>query len=994
MRTKALLCTIAGWTIISALGAQVHTTYLWHMQQPIYWPEQSQSDPHHYQTAWESHQLKFSGGNTYSDGLAHPLNDLASIFGNDDRKAAYQFRPKDAVQSLLNHPEGGACVNYGGCLIENVNSLAQAGQWGYYNGWENDFITARNWTTSGGNRRMDITAFGFHHVMAPLVSKEVLRKEIQMHRHIYEETFGPGYSKGFWPAECGFSERIIPVLVEEGLEWSVVANSHLARTLSDYPLTFGTNGCNIDPPNPADIVPTAGNNWWSGQLDGRGGQFAAPYCYQAHRAQHINPETGEADQLVVVPMADLLSYQNGFSTMGTGDIDAHIAPHNDPAHPSLVLMAHDGDNAWGGGYDYYANSVPGFANAAAAAGHVPTTVQQFLDDHPVPANDLVHVEDGAWFNAANDWGHPQFINWFWPLYDNSDYTFDPNGWTEDARNWAVLTAGENHVQMAEDLSSPVDIADLVHPSASSTLAEKAWHFLLPGYTSGYMYYGTAIDMEVKQTLAVNNALPFANQVIEAAPGVDNTSPSVLVPQRYPWNPGGVGFGPHYGYQQHVNPSDFAVWTFAYDVSGIASAQVKYRVDLDGMNPLTETDNDTYAGGPGVESWQSLDMEVADVPTGNVTGNGDVDFFILPDVIADLYHATITGIEDQLVDYYVEITDVYGNTHKSDIQHVYVGNCNGCAIVGGGCLDTEANNFDPEATADDGSCLYDFTVQVDMSEAPSVSPSGVHIAGEFQGWNAGATPLADVGNGIWSASVEVPAGAFQCKFLNGNAWGTEETVPAACGADDGVGGFNRIVTWDPSQGTVMEPVCFGACAACNGDGGGDGGTNTPYSLTLQVNMEGIDVPSEGVHIAGTWQGWDAGATPMSHIAGTEVWTYTTTFPAGTYLRYKFINGNAWGVDENVPGACADGIDRFHTTTAQDEVVDPVCFGTCTTCLGPEPDPTCTGDLNGDGALNVPDMLALLADFGCELTCDSDLDADGAVTVSDVLALLTLFGEECP
>ena len=119
---------------------------------------------------------------------------------------------------------------------------------------------------------------------------------------------------------------------------------------------------------------------------------------------------------------------------------------------------------------------------------------------------------------------------------------------------------------------------------------------------------------------------------------------------------------------------------------------------------------------------------------------------------------------------------------------------------------------------------------------------------------------------------------------------------ACGTDDGVGGFNRIVAWDPSQGTVMEPVCFGACDACND--GGDGGTNTPYSLTIQVNMEGLSVPPEGVHIAGTWQGWDAGATPMAHISGTEVWTYTTTFPAGTYLRYKFINGNAWGVDESV------------------------------------------------------------------------------------------------
>ena len=987
---------VAGTLLLSAFPAlaQVHTTYLWHMQQPIYWPEQSEANPHRYQTAWESHQLKFSGGNTYSDGLAHPLNDLASIFGNDDRKAAYQFRPKDAVQSLLAHPEGGACVNYGGCLIENVNSLAAAGQWGYNNGWQNDFTTARNWTTSGGNRRMDITAFGFHHVMAPLVSKEVLRKEIRMHRHIYEQTFGPGYSKGFWPAECGFSERIIPVLVEEGLEWSVVANSHLARTLSDYPVIFGTNGCNIDPPNPADVVPTAGNNWWSGQLDGRGGQFAAPYCYQAHRAQHIDPETGEAAQLVVVPMADLLSYQNGFSTMGTGDIDAHIAPYDNPAHPSLVLMAHDGDNAWGGGYDYYANSVPGFANAAAAAGHVPTTVQQFLDDHPVPANDLVHVEDGAWFNAANDWGHPQFINWFWPLYDNSTYTFDPNGWTEDARNWAVLTAAENHVQMAEDLEGPVDIADLVSPSASSSLAEKAWHFLLPGFTSGYMYYGTAIDMEVKQTLAANNALGYANQVLNASPGIDNTAPSVLVPQRYPWNPGGVGFGPHYGYQQHANSSDFAVWTFAYDVSGVGSAQVKYRLDLDGVNPLADSDNDTYAGGPGVGDWMAVDMDVANVPTGNVTGNGDIDFFILPDAIADLYHATLTGIEEQLVDYYVEITDVHGNVHKSDIQHVYVGACNGCAVEGGGCTDPAANNFDEAATVDDASCVYDFVVAVDMSNEGSISPAGVHIAGEFQGWNASGTPLTSQGDGVWSATVEVPSGPFLCKFLNGNAWGSEEVVPFDCGLDDGVGSYNRIISWNPSTGNVMDPVCFGACSSCIPDTTGGGGGPLEYSLTIQVNMEGLNVSAAGMHIAGTWQGWDAGTTPMTQVAGTDVWAYTTTFLPGTYIKYKFINGNAWGQDESVPGACADGIDRFHTTGSTDAVLDPVCYGTCTTCLGPDPDPTCLGDLNGDGLLNVPDMLTLLADFGCEFTCESDLDGDGSVTVSDILELLTLFGETCP
>ena len=35
----------------------------------------------------------------------------------------------------------------------------------------------------------------------------------------------------------------------------------------------------------------------------------------------------------------------------------------------------------------------------------------------------------------------------------------------------------------------------------ATAAERAWHFLLAGYESGYMYYGSSLDMEVKATLA-------------------------------------------------------------------------------------------------------------------------------------------------------------------------------------------------------------------------------------------------------------------------------------------------------------------------------------------------------------------------------------------------------------------------------------------------------------------------------------------------------------
>ena len=642
------------------------------MQQPIYWPDKSVASPFEYQKVWESFQLKNNGGNNYASGLAHPLNNLQEIFGKADRVNAYQWETKNSINSIRHHANAGAQVNYGACLIENMNSLAANNAWGYSQNWQNNIKEAQNWKTSGGFPRMDVTGFSWHHVLSPLVSDRVLRKEIQGHKYIVQNNFNQEYSKGFWPAECSFSERIIQVLVEEGFEWSVIANSHLARTLNDYPNTnFGTSGVNTNPPNKADKVATNGVNWWSGQTDGRGGTFAAPYSYQAHKAKYVNPETGVEYKIDVVPMADLLSYKDGFSEQGTGDIDANIAPFSNPNHPSIVLLAHDGDNAWGGGASYYQEAVKNFTNAAAAKGYIPNTIQQFLNDNPVPQSSLVKVEDGSWVNAENDWGSPQFINWLWPMY-TSNFEFDPNGWTEDARNWAVLTAAENFVIMAEDIEGDNKIENIVNPTAASKKSEQAWNALLPGFTSGYMYYGKSIDMEIKQTIASNNAVSIAKEVTDNHLNSDTTKPSVFIPQRYPYNPGEIGFGPTYGYQQHLNSADFTVWTFAFDVNGIQSAELKYRVDNDGVNPLTNNDNETYAGGNSVGSWQSLNMTERVFPKNNITNDPEIDFFVLPDYIANMYYAKIQGLSEVLVDYYVEVTDTKGNVTKSKIQHVWVG----------------------------------------------------------------------------------------------------------------------------------------------------------------------------------------------------------------------------------------------------------------------------------------------------------------------------------
>jgi len=813
----SIFCLIIGNITFS----QVHTSYLWHLEQPIYWPETSVWYPLEHQSAWESQYLKWNNGNWYSDGQQHPLNNIHEIFGNDDRKAVYQYRTKDAVQSLTGLPEAGAQVNYSGCLIQNVNSLAGAGQWGYSAGWQNSFVTARGWTTAAGKPRMDITGFTKDHALSPLISDRMLRKQIQAHRYLYGENFGasPLYSKGYWPAECSFSERNIKALVEEGFEWVVIANSHLARTLADYPLNYGTSGCNIDPPNKADKVSTNGANWWNGQIDGRGGTFAAPYCYQAHKAKYVDPNTGSEYKITVAPMDDLLSYRNGYSMMGTGDIDQHIAPYNNASQPSMVLMAHDGDNAWGGGFSYYSESVPGFANEAASKGYVPTTIGQFLMQHPVPVNDVVHVEDGSWFNAANDWGHPQFINWLWPMY-TSGYQFDPNGWTEDVRNWAVLVAAENRVLTAEDLQGSVNIANIVHPTSTSNPAERAWHFLLPAYNSGYMYYGTSLDMEVKQSLACNRACALANQVIAAHPNTDNTPPAVFIPQRYPYNPGGTGFGPTYGYQQHQNSSDFYVWTFAYDVSGIQSVTLKYRLDNDGTNPIDNNDNDTYAGGPGVQAWQSVAMNYRNFPTGNVTGNPEVNFFILPDYIAGEYYAQVTGVTEKLVDYYVEAADQKGNTTKTPIQHVWVGPYNSGGTSGVSWTPANPTVNDTititETDVTQGAKLH---WGVNAAGHTWTSPNPVY-------WPAGSTLFNGAGPAVESpmsgptqGTISIRIGPFNnpaqmvntVDFVihyNNNTWNNNNNsdfhipISPATGTDDSSGRPDLISAWPVPAGDIL------------------------------------------------------------------------------------------------------------------------------------------------------------------------------------------------
>lgn len=218
-------------------------------------------------------------------------------------------------------------------------------------------------------------------------------------------------------------------------------------------------------------------------------------------------------------------------------------------------------------------------------------------------------------------------------------------------------------------------------------------------------------------------------------------------------------------------------------------------------------------------------------------------------------------------------------------------------------------------------LVNVTFQVDMTYQ-TVSPNGVHIAGNFQNppWVPSATLMTHQGNNIYAVTYDIaltPGTQVQYKFINGNAWGSEESVPFSCAT-----GTNRFFTL-PAEPLILPLVCFGKCNICN---------PPEVSVTFKVDMSQQTISPTGIFLAGTFNNWSSTATPMLHI-GSNVYAVTLQLGSGDYHQYKFKNGAAW---ETVPLTCAQSQNRFITVPEVSTTLDAVCYGSCYPC-GPPPVP---------------------------------------------------------
>ena len=74
------------------------------------------------------------------------------------------------------------------------------------------------------------------------------------------------------------------------------------------------------------------------------------------------------------------------------------------------------------------------------------------------------------------------------------------------------------------------------------------------------------------------------------------------------------------------------------------------------------------------------------------------------------------------------------------------------------------------------------------------------------------------------------------------------------------------------------------------------------ITFKVDMSGSTVSSDGVHVAGSINGWTPDATTLTQEGSTDIYSVTVQLDQGWHY-YKFLNGNTWGTEESASYPCA-------------------------------------------------------------------------------------------
>jgi hypothetical protein len=105
-----------------------------------------------------------------------------------------------------------------------------------------------------------------------------------------------------------------------------------------------------------------------------------------------------------------------------------------------------------------------------------------------------------------------------------------------------------------------------------------------------------------------------------------------------------------------------------------------------------------------------------------------------------------------------------------------------------------------------------TFRVNMSNYTGTIATGVFVNGSFNGWCGTCNPLTDMGNGVWQATLPIPAGPIEYLFTVDGFTDAEVFSGTETCLDPVADAFNNRYL-DVTGDVTLPAVCFESCDAC-------------------------------------------------------------------------------------------------------------------------------------------------------------------------------------
>ena len=274
----------------------------------------------------------------------------------------------------------------------------------------------------------------------------------------------------------------------------------------------------------------------------------------------------------------------------------------------------------------------------------------------------------------------------------------------------------------------------------------------------------------------------------------------------------------------------------------------------------------------------------------------------------------------------------------------------------GCTDSTANNYNPNATIDNGSCEYLVSFSVDLNCSANMNPpSVVYVTSSAINWDCSSYALNDSNyDGIWTGDIILQNGFFEYIYCT-DGWSDSESSGlitsmqngGTCAPNTDYSNYaNRLI--NISSDTIISNV-WGSCGTCvsgctdptatnyNSNAGYDDGScsyNSNFNVTFQLDMNNVTSSFTAPEVNGTFNGWCGNCWAMSDTDGDNVWDYTASIPAGSY-EYKYA-ADGWNIAENLTvGSFCTFTTGIYTNrllnVTSDTILPVVCWESCVFCI---------------------------------------------------------------